>query len=884
MKWPSILVAAVFAAITFGLWAYLNRPTPEPPWPSRVQGMAFSPFYSGQDPAVQVLPSEAEIETDLELLSGKVTAVRTYSSLKSLGRVPGIAARHKLKVTIGAWLDTQHATNEAEIEAAIALANEHSNVIRVLVGNETLLRGNLTLKEMVQHLDRVRAAVRQPVSTAEPPHVWLANPQLAEHVDFIAVHLLPYWEGIGVERAIDYIRARMDELARAFPGKRIVIAEVGWPSDGRTRLDAVASTSNEALFLRRFLKEAREQGYVYYIMEAFDQPWKARYEGAVGAYWGVYDVRRRPKFEFFEPIVRIPQWHALAAISVAIATLLLGQLYVHSRTLGTRGRSLLAIVVYAAATAAVWIIYDYSQQYLTFTSVLIGTLLILGMLAMIAVLLAEAHEWAEAHWVTSRPRGFAARITAHASLPKVSIHVPAFNEPPQMLIETLDALARLDYPDFEVLVVDNNTKDPEVWRPVEQHCRKLGLRFRFYHVDPLAGFKAGALNHALRHTARDAAIVAVIDSDYKVDAQWLRDLVPAFQDPQVAIVQAPQDYRDAEENFFKAMCYAEYRGFFHIGMVTRNERNAIIQHGTMTLVRRTALDEVRGWAEWCITEDAELGLRLFEHGHEAQYLPRSYGRGLMPETFLDYKKQRFRWAYGAVQILRAHARALLSGNDGRLTRGQRYHFVAGWLPWLADGLNLVFNVAAMAWSIAMIVAPNRIDPPLIMFSVLPLSLFTFKLVKLAHLYASRVGANIRQTLAAAIAGLALSHTIGIAVIKGLLTRDEPFIRTPKSKEPHALAEGLAAARQETFILLAMLLLIVGLTRQVAFGPNLNLGIPEELKGPDLSVWIAVLLIQSIPYAAALLVSLASALSLPARWLGPPLTYASATQITAQKQT
>ncbi len=102
-----------------------------------------------------------------------------------------------------------------------------------------------------------------------------------------------------------------------------------------------------------------------------------------------------------------------------------------------------------------------------------------------------------------------------------------------------------------------------------------------------------------------------------------------------------------------------------------------------------------GWAEWCITEDAELGLRLFEHGHEAQYLPTTYGRGLMPETFTDYKKQRFRWAYGAVQILRAHASVLLS-SDERLTKGQRYHFIAGWLPWMADGLNLLFNLIALA--------------------------------------------------------------------------------------------------------------------------------------------------------------------------------------------
>ncbi|MGH8236209.1 MAG: hypothetical protein ACREXP_04200, partial [Steroidobacteraceae bacterium] len=227
-----------------------------------------------------------------------------------------------------------------------------------------------------------------------------------------------------------------------------------------------------------------------------------------------------------------------------------------------------------------------------------------------------------------------------------------------------------------------------------------------------------------------------------------------------------------------------------------------------------------------------------------------------------------RWAYGAVQILRAHARALFSHSDERLTRGQRYHFVAGWLPWLADGLNLVFTIAALVWSFAMIVAPHLSDPPLIMFSALPLSLFTFKLVKLAHLYAARVGANIRQTLAAALAGLALSHTIGVAVVKALFTRNQPFFRTPKSKQPHALVEGFAAARTESLMLIAILLAALGLTRQIALGPHLLVGIPEELRGPDVSVWVAVLLIQAVPYAAAVLVSLVSALSMPARWLGP----------------
>ncbi|HEX4619507.1 MAG TPA: glycosyltransferase, partial [Steroidobacteraceae bacterium] len=654
------------------------------------------------------------------LLEGKGNAVRTYSVSATLADVPELADRHGLNVALGAWLDNHLDKNEEQMKTLIDLAGTHQNVVRVFVGNEVLFRGDLKVEELEKYLDRARAVIGQPVGTAETWHTWLAYPELVQHVDFIGVHLLPYWEGVPVEAAVDYSFAQFKRLQQTFPHKPIVIAEIGWPSRGRTRESAVASVANEALFLRRFLRRAEHEQIKYYVMEAFDQPWKAYQEGAVGSYWGVYDVNRQPKFAFTEPIVRVPEWHILAAISVAAALLVLGLVYLTSDALRNRGRSFLAIVVYAATTIAVWVIYDFTQQYMTVSSVIAGSLLLLGMLGVLLVLLAEAHEWAEAHWVAYRRRLGAPVLAAGQLQPKVSVHVPAYNEPPAMLIETLDALARLDYPDFEVLVIDNNTRDENVWRPVEQHCLKLGSRFRFFHVAPLAGFKAGALNFALERTVADAAIVAVIDADYVVDPRWLRELTPAFQDRRIAIVQAPQDYHDGDQSAFKAMCYAEYRGFFHIGMITRNERNAIIQHGTMTMVRRRQLDRCR-WAEWCITEDAELGLRIFESGFDAVFVPVSYGRGLMPDTFLDFKKQRFRWAYGAMQIIKAHARALFL-EGGPLSPGQRYHFIAGWLPWIADGCNLLFNLAALGWSAAMVWAPCRIDAPLVLYSVLPLSL------------------------------------------------------------------------------------------------------------------------------------------------------------------
>ena len=861
-KTPSLLIAAIFAVLTIAVWAMANRPTPEPAWPARVHGFAFQPFQRDQDPVAGDMPAAAEIERDVSVLAGKAQSVRTYSVLGTLGDVPALAARHGMTVALGAWLDTDRERNDREIERAIQIANRHANVERVIVGNEVLWRGDLSVSDLAADLDHVRAATKKPVSTAETWDGWLKYPELADHVDYIAVHILPYWEGVDVEDAVDYAVDKMHRLHERFPGKRIVIGEVGWPSEGRTRGAAVASRSNEALFLRRFLERAREEHYSYYLMEAFDQPWKAGAEGAVGAYWGVYDADRQQKFEFRDPIVRVPQWQVLAAASVISAAVLLWLFFFHSETLRNRGRSFLALVVYATVTLVVWIVYDMSQQYLTVSSVLVGSVLLIGMVGVIAVLLAEAHEWAEAHWVTGHRRLLKPQQVADASLPKVSIHVPAYNEPPDMLIETIDALSRLDYPDFEVLVIDNNTRDEAVWRPVEAHCATLGSRFRFFHVDPLAGFKAGALNFALRQTAADAEVVAAIDADYVVRPEWLRDLVPAFANERTGVVQAPQDYRDAGESAFKAMCHAEYRGFFHIGMVTRNERNAIIQHGTMTMVRRSLLEQI-GWAEWCITEDAELGLRVFESGFEATYIPTSYGRGVMPDSFLDYKKQRSRWAFGAMQILRRHFGLLVRGDGDRLKPGQRYHFVAGWLPWLADGVNVIFTCAALAWSLAMVSFPKSIQPPLVIFSLLPMSLFVFKLVKLLHLYRTRVGATFTQTIAAAIAGLGLSHTIGMAMLGGLVRKDRPFFRTPKMAKRHAVGQALAAAREEALLMLGLWFSAFAVSRIPSFDGDL----PGLIGGPDLSVWVAVLLIQSLPYAAAVCVSLVSALDLPGGWIG-----------------
>ncbi len=844
----NILICIAVAVIFVSCWALVNQPEIEPPWPNRIQGFSFSPMRAWNDPTKNKMPTENEIEKDLKLLSGKTNAVRTYSVEGVHAKIPELAKKYDLNVTLGAWIGPEHEANEKQLETVINLAKKnYKNVIRVIIGNEVILRKELTVKQLNSYIERAQKALDIPVSTAEPWHIWLKHPELTGHVDFITTHMLPYWEGVRIDDAVDYVIGRYNKLAENFTNKPIVIGEVGWPSNGRKRQGAVASEANQATFLRRFLVEAEELNYVYYVMEAFDQVWKQKNtEGSVGAYWGVYDVMRQPKFPFTSPIVYIPEWHTLAAISVVIAAICFMLLVIDSKTLGVRGRGFLASIAFISTTGAVWIVYSYSRQYLTLQSILVGILLIVGLVGIIVILLAEAHEWAEAIWSSGGRRSCSIDNVPDNVLPKVSIHIPTYNEPPEMLFETLNGLAKLDYPCFEVIVMDNNTKDPEIWRPVKAHCKTLGSQFRFYHEDRLPGFKAGALNFALDRTDSEASVIAVIDSDYVVDASWLRDLAPRFLKPQVAIVQAPQDYRDDRQNLFKAMCYAEYRGFFNIGMVVRNERNAIIQHGTMTMVRKKVLEEVGAWAEWCITEDAELGLKIFEKGYEAFYVPKSYGWGLMPDTFVDFKKQRFRWAYGSVQIMKFHLRALLNKETTQLTYGQRYHFVAGWLPWIADSINLIFTVSALAWSLAMIYQPLKVDAPMMILSIVPLTFFVFKVAKMLYLYHKRVNASTSQTLASAVAGLALTHTIAKAMLFGLLTKHLPFFRTPKKVAGSKFCYALQAAREEGLMAVALLLSACCLFKQ------------QGADTYDHLVWVILLLVQSTPYIAAVAMSFISA--------------------------
>ena len=251
-------------------------------------------------------------------------------------------------------------------------------------------------------------------------------------------------------------------------------------------------------------------------------------------------------------------------------------------------------------------------------------------------------------------------------------------------------------------------------------------------------------------------------------------------------------------------------------------------------------------AQELLNDSFELGLRIFEHGYKAFYVPKSYGRGLMPDTFLDFKKQRFRCAYGAVLILRQHVSDILSRRGNKLTFGQRYHFLAGWLPWFADGVNLLFTFGAITWTLLMLIWPHQFAPPELLFSLLPLSFFVFKMLKMLVLYRWRVRASLMQSLAAGLAGLALSHTIARAMIAGFVTDKIGFFRTPKRAKTNRLFSALNAAREEGLFMIALLLSASAVLYR------------HDADMLDTRVWSLVLFIQAGVYAASVLMATISA--------------------------
>ena len=835
-----LCVAAVHAA----MWGLLREKQQAPDFKGILPSVSYAPFEGTAHPDVDNIPNAEKIRADLKTLAPLTRAIRLYSSTGGVELVPPIANEVGLKVTVGAWIDKNVDRNEREMLSAIDLAKRNGNVNGIVVGNETIYRGEQKIEDLIKLIQRVKGSVNVPVTTGEIWNIWLEHPELASSVDFIAAHILPYWEGFSDKQAVDQALIIYQKLRDAFPGKRIVIAEFGWPSAGYNLKNADPGRFEQAVTLRNFVSRAEAIGMEYNIVEAIDQPWKY-FEGGVGPYWGILNAAREPKFAWSGPVVDEAYWK-LATIALLIGVLM--SLPILRRGEPTVLQSLMLSAAANGVGAWVATVFAYwTGHYFVFGSAFALTLGLILLVPLVLIAMARIEEIAAVAFGRNPRRLIIkgapvapATIGEAIAFPKVSIHVPAYFEPPEMLKQTLDAVSRLDYPNFECVVIINNTPDPEFWQPIQDHCRALGERFKFINAEKVQGFKAGALRIAMERTAVDAEIIGIIDADYVVQPDWLKDLVPVFADPRVGLVQAPQDHRDGNLSLMHYVMNGEYAGFFDIGMVQRNEANAIIVHGTMCLIRRAAMEMAGGWAGDTICEDTDLGLAIIEHGWLTHYTNHRYGHGLLPDTYEAFKKQRHRWAYGGFQIVKKHWRRFLPGAS-RLSPDQRREFALGWLNWLgAESLGVLVAILNLIWVPIVAFADIAIPDKILTLPII--AAFVVSLVHFVALYRLRVPVKWGQMLGAMVTAMSVQWTVSRAVANGLITDHLAFART--SKGGFSLMSVEFQAFWEAVI---GILLLVGAAVLVVTNNF------KEVR--EIYVFAAVLVLESLPFLSAVAIAI-----------------------------
>ena len=321
------------AAAIVGVWWWLGAAVPMPASPlevgEKLYCISYAPFRGQQTPldlSTRIEPRQ--IDEDLTQLARLTDCVRIYSVDFGLDRVPEIAQRHGLKVLLGLWVSSHADRTKYQIETGIALAKRFPDVIRaVIVGNEALLRGEVAPTALADLIRTVKSQVSMPVTYADVWEFWLRYRDLAGAVDFVTVHILPYWEDhpIPAQEAANHVDSIRKQVVAAFAGKEIVIGEVGWPSAGRMRSGALPSPANQALVLHDILARGKRENFRVNIIEAFDQPWKRYQEGTVGGHWGLFsDPPRSQKFSWGAPVSNHPYWPWQAAGGVAFAALVFG--------------------------------------------------------------------------------------------------------------------------------------------------------------------------------------------------------------------------------------------------------------------------------------------------------------------------------------------------------------------------------------------------------------------------------------------------------------------------------------------------------------------------------------------------------------------------------
>jgi len=324
---------------------------------AKLECVSYAPFRGDQTPHdPDLIVSPEQIAEDLGELARISKCIRTYSIDNGLDKVPELASRVGLKVLLGVWIGRDRPKNALLIDTAISLAQNHPGTITaIIVGSEVLLRGEMTVSDLREIIRSVRPRVDVPVTYADVWEFWLRYREVGADVDFVTVHFLPYWEDVppraeGAAARVDHVRMQM---AAAFPGKEILIGETGWPSHGRMRDGALPSRINQARFISEILERAKRDNFRVNLFEAYDEPWKRRWEGTVGGYWGLLDgADRQLKYPAGAAISNYPFWKLQMVCGMVLCICVFGAALLTLRRRRSWPRSAVWMAVALSATVS----------------------------------------------------------------------------------------------------------------------------------------------------------------------------------------------------------------------------------------------------------------------------------------------------------------------------------------------------------------------------------------------------------------------------------------------------------------------------------------------------------------------------------------------------
>ncbi len=775
-----VFFAVLFSLVSYMLFVQVDSSLPSFPNVA-IDCIGWNSYKSRPyEPKFNQKVDIVDLRSDLRQIRKLTTCVRVYHSTGSMEEAINFGSEIGLRFILGIYLSRAPIRSAYEVKNALHLSNKYKNIVAIIVGNENISQhkfgtvDGLGKNKVLNYLKHIRSIVKIPVSTSELPTVWLKNPDLAAEVDFLGLNLLPYWHKVDVRTSGSWLVEQVKAIKKRFPEKPLFVTETGWPTRGANNSAAKASPKNQTIFIKQLIQsthkltqELQNQiGLQFSLFEAFDQPWKANlFEGRIGAHWGIHNAFGQFKYSLEKKEISKKQKAIVASILGLIMSLFLFWLCPRRNFSSI---FLQAFWVQVCTTVYIFVVSGAHLDYLIngmnglwlIPFLLVPTLISHWFVNESCIALELANNTKIDEQEAIQPPSF------------VSVHVACSNERPDRVVACVESILEQLHNKLEVVLVDNNTARKELWLPLK--AKYAGhKRVKFLHFPTLAGFKAGALNQALLATDPQADFIAVLDADYIAEPNWLSEGLAEFHEDTLA-VQYPQAYEE-DKNPVKLAMHDEYIGFFQSGMPVRAKYNSIILHGTMVLVRREYLNELK-WNEKSICEDAYLGLDLLKKGGELKYINKVMGKGVLPATYQAYLDQRFRWVYGGIRILIENTPSILSSNS-RLSNYQLFYYAAGWLPWLAEIFFLLFWIPGMwiawfmIWKAELVPAGVLLIPYIVLIFI--------RLISTLLVYARNQTCSFPRVILAIVSGISLTYTVALAAFTAIWFKSFPFIRTQK---------------------------------------------------------------------------------------------------------